>query len=812
MDYTLSAAKRAILLAMLLCSSAMPATAFAAPNAAPAAPAPDPFNANAYRVERDNLREKPPAAGTATTSAAAPAPYSFAAAQAAKTAPAPRHVPWQNTQVVRDWEYLENATEDPDTAAAATGWKPVSVPHTWNARDTLEKAAYRRDASWYRHKFTFAKDDARLHRFFLRFGAAGQSAVIYVNGRETLTHHGGYSAFTVPLGKPDEDGEVTVLARVSNAKNRHLPPLSGDFNQYGGLYRETRLLRAPTEFFFARDLDGGAGVEVASHTAADASSATLTLRVSTGEWNTSELVTAKVTVTAPDGTEVASETFRPDGVRPASTRADGSRAPAAKPSRPAPAPATVTLTIPKPLLWSPAAPALYTVTVAASTGDTVVLRHGFRTFAFTPDNGFFLNGRPFKLLGVNRHQDCPGLGNALPDALHDADLRRIKEAGFNFVRLAHYQQDDYVLQRCDALGLLVWEEIPLVNVVTPRRFPPSAALAENSRSMLREMLAQHRHHPSVIIWGLGNEISFTASGDTIYPEHHKFERELIAGLHRLAKELDASRATILVSHDSDRAFEAGHMSVPDLNGYNLYKGWYRDTFEKLSTRLAEIHAKNPTKPVLLSEWGAGADPWIHSETPRRYDQSEEYMLALLENYRDQFDAPPLRFLAANIQWVFADFGAAHRIDTHPYVNNKGLLDTDRQPKDAYFYIKARQQRGDPFVYLQTPAWTRRGGVAEKNYRVFSNMDTVELFHNGTSLGKRRRLDAGGRGFQWRVVLRPGANVLLAKGVNDGSASMGGDGAGSSGGGGAGDIGREHGFTVTYDPALPPRIAPVMPKH
>ncbi|MDR2863978.1 MAG: glycoside hydrolase family 2 protein, partial [Puniceicoccales bacterium] len=272
-----------------------------------------------------------------------------------------------------------------------------------------------------------------------------------------------------------------------------------------------------------------------------------------------------------------------------------------------------------------------------------------------------------------------------------------------------------------------------------------------------------------------------------HAELHEFELRLIRDLNTLAHRLDPTRKTIIVSHDSDRAADVGIMAIPDLNGYNLYRGWYRPDPATLPVRLNELHAKNPTKPLILSEFGAGADPWIHSETPRRFDYSEEHMVNTLDATYDLFDKE-LNWLVGHNLWVFADFGAAHRVDTHPYINNKGLLDTDRQPKDAFFQLKARLQKTDPVLYLQSPSWTTRGGAAEKVYRAFSNMGTVEFFHNGVSLGAQTK------GFRWNVVLRAGANALLVKGVNaDGTA-------------------REHGFTVNYDPTRAPQIAPIIPKR
>ncbi|MDR1497280.1 MAG: hypothetical protein LBS59_02520 [Puniceicoccales bacterium] len=733
--------------------------------------------------------------------------------------PAPRFVPWANTTVVNSgWEYFEEpakalgeqgntaaakAEDEPDMhivtdapPPAEAKWRPVTLPHSWNAADSVQKATYRRAASWYRRAFQFSEADLS-ESLFLRFGAAGQQAVVYINGVKALVHKGGYSAFVVSLNKHVRSGRNIVLVRVSNAVDYTLPPLSGDFNQYGGLYREVRLLRAPRQLAFDRDDHGGPGARIFSNISDDEALLDIRFALSCSSLPASKIGTSiALTLTAPDKRIVFQKSAH---ITPTLGKSN----------------LTVSGTIDNPLLWSPDTPVLYTLTarlIDDSTGkeiDRVSIRHGFRHYEFTPNSGFFLNGKRLKLAGVSRHQDMPGRANALDDARHDADLRTIKEAGFNFLRLAHYQQDDYVLQRCDELGLLVWEEIPLVNVVAARKrvpatparvtraaaapapavqraFPLSRVLVENALSMQREMISQHINNPCVILWGMGNEISLARPEDD--PERSAYELALLRELQTQSRRLDPSRKTILVSHDSDRASDVGAMSIPDLVGYNLYRGWYRENTASLTQRLGELHAKNPSKPLILSEFGAAADTWIHSETPRRFDHSEEHMVNVLESSYDQFDAPDLDWLAAHILWVFADFGAAHRIDTHPYINNKGLLDTHRQPKDAYFYLKSRLQHRLPVLYIQSPSWTLRSGTPQKIYRVFSNMDSVEFFHNGISCGKQTA------NFRWQLSLRPGANTLLAKGTNkDGSS-------------------REHTFVVNYDPTRAPRIAPVMPKR
>ena len=650
--------------------------------------------------------------------------------------------PWRDAEWINaGWLYLErtNALPPSDPASA---WTKVDLPHTWNAKDTLETAKYRRGVSWYRRDMALTKADL-AQRIFLRFGAAGQRAEVFVNGKEELAHAGGYSAFTLEITKLAQVGANRIDVRVSNAPDTYLAPLSGDFNMYGGLYRGVQLLRAPT-CCIARARLGGPGVRVWSDkVSADAAVTMARVQIDNAGEATDVVVVAELT--SPEGH------------------------PAARVECPIQAPSgavtPVALKLPRidrPELWSPESPKLYTLTVRLMSGgneiDRVTVRHGFRWYAFDGNKGFSLNGRPYRLLGVNRHQDLRGYGNAVPLEHHLRDVRLMKEVGANFVRLAHYQQDDYVLQLCDELGLLVWEEVPYVNGTT---FEP--AFQENLLSMLRDLIEQHFNHPSVIVWGLGNEVWLKKGDDGKAKDYPVFE-----ALNVLAHREDPTRKTAIVSGDINTFIDMKVMNIPDIAGYNLYRGWYGGGYETFTARVNDLRQRLGNKPLVITEFGAGADPSIHSETPKRFDFSEEYQVEFLAAHLDQLDRMP--WLCGFNWWVFADFGAAHRTDSNPHINNKGFLTFDRTKKDIFQYVKARWTR-DPVLYLCSPSWTHRTGAAKKTYRVFTNLERVELFHQGRSLGVQTN------GFIWDVTLEPGRNTLLARG---------------------GQL--NHGFDVTYAPS------------
>jgi beta-galactosidase len=641
----------------------------------------------------------------------------------------PRWQPWNDVMQINDgWKYVESEVESPpaDLAGAAT----VSLPHTWNAKDSLVKKDIRRGASWYVREFDRPVNTTGK-RVFVRCGAAGQQAEVFLNGKRLGGHVGGYSAFTFELTNDLLDNNQLAI-RVSNAHDPMVAPLSGDFNPYGGLYRGVSLITAPSELGFSRTEQGGPGVRVWS---TEVSATKARVRVEAvldngGKASVSRTLVAELV--GPDG-KVAATTSR-DVTCEALGRLE------------------VGIDLPEianPRLWSPESPELYTVRLklleASGKAEEVRVRHGFRWFEFTADRGFFLNGKPYRLIGINRHQDREGFGNALADEHHDEDMRLIKESGANYLRLAHYQQDDYILQRCDEIGLLVQEEVPYVNQTA---FEP--AFEANLRTMMREMITQHFNHPSVIVWGMGNEVGVQDRGDG---KARNFE--LVSRLHALVHELDPIRKTLFVLNDTDSGSKLGVMGIPDLIGYNLYHGWYKKEIGDFTARVKELHRMNPDKPLLITEFGADSDRRLHSVAPKRYDFTEEYQVTFLEGHLDQMDRMP--WLAGFNWWVFADFGSSYRGDSIPHVNQKGLVTFRREKKDAFYLWKARFSN-EPVMHIQSTTWTKRHGPEETMIRVLTNLPEVELFHNGASLGKQTN------GFRWPIHMKPGSHSLIARGA------------------------------------------------
>ncbi|NMH86862.1 glycoside hydrolase family 2 protein [Flavivirga algicola] len=657
--------------------------------------------------------------------------------------PKPRNH-WVNSNLVnKDWLYLE---VDSETIPAEndTRYQSIDLPHTWNSKDVLQTKDYRRAGSWYRKHLYFDTEELDTRKF-LRFNAAGQEAKVYVN-KESLMHHmGGYSAFTVDLTKHLKKGKNTIDVWVSNAPNASLAPISGDFNFYGGLYRSVELISAP-KVSFSRNYYGGPGFRIwGSEVSSNKANINLKAILDNFSDKTTH-VTIKAIIKNKKGKVVSKGTL---DIKLNSGKSISANVPMSLMSNPE--------------LWSPETPYLYDVDIKLFEKnkklDAVSTKLGVRWYEFTVDKGFFLNGKPYKLKGANRHQDYFAKGNALTPETHLNDIKLMKEVGVNWLRLAHYQQDDYMLQLCDELGILVWEEIPYVN-----NTPKNKDFEGNLHTMMKELIEQHYNHPSIILWGMGNETWMSDRGDGKASNY-----DIVKGLNALIHREDSTRKTVFVNGDNNKPIDFGVVFIPDVFGFNLYRGWYRGEYNSLTERLNELHKLAPNVPLILSEFGVGSDERVHTENPQKQDFSIEYHNDYLESHLEQIDK--LNWLCGVNYWAFADFGAAHRGDTKPHINQKGLVTFNRKKKDAFYLLKSKWSK-EPVVYIESPFWTERSGNSRKDIRVFSNMKEVELFLNGKSLGKQNNT------FVWTLTLNKGKNTLKAIGNTNGTK-------------------REHQFVVNY---------------
>lgn len=640
------------------------------------------------------------------------------------------------------WKFIR---EDVGIGAGTSRWETVTVPHTWNAFDAQDgKAAqpdlpfgYYRGACWYSRTIE-VPPEWRGRRVFLNFEAASVAAKVWLNGILLGEHRGAFTGFSFELTphlKFDEPNELRV--RVDNSRDEAIPPLSGDFNLYGGIYRSVRLVvtdnvcitpleyASPGVFVRQKELDEKlARIEVES-------------LISSNVVPSTEAVIA-IEVRDADGLVVAQgETAV--ALVPAQVRS-----------------VRQALEIKQPKRWQGRKnPYLYRVVVSVRRDgrvvDAVSQSLGLRTVEITPDRGFLLNGERYPIYGVNRHQDLQDKGWALSPADHERDLAIIAEMGATAVRLAHYPQAIKVYETADRLGLLLWNEVSLVN-----NAPATAEFALNAEQQLREMILQRVNHPSVMCWGLFNELKGPDA---------KAGLPLIRQLNAIAKSLDPSRPT--VSASNLMSLQEIHF-VPDWIAFNAYPGWYgnlaTDTMAQfLTKRQTELNGKR----LALAEYGAGGSIQHHEEGEVKRPETkgswhpEEWQALVHEwDWRDIHTHESL--LWGTYVWAMFDFAAESRNEGDASgINDKGLVTRDRATKkDAFFFYKANWT-AEPLVYVTSRRLTQREH-ANTVVKVYSNCEEVELFVNEQSLGVSKPDDI--RIARWpNVNLQPGLNRVVAVG-------------------------------------------------
>lgn len=635
------------------------------------------------------------------------------------------------TRTLNDsWKFLKGeCPAAQDSAYDDRAWTTVHLPHTWNTDAYTEKDYYR-GTGWYRRRLTLP-EGWEGKRIFLRMDAASKAATVYLNGRSVGEHAGGYTACTFDLTPYLSFHSPNVLAiRVDNART-DIPPISGDFTFFGGIYRDVWLTAVPAQHFNLTN-HGSDGIFI-STPQVSAEKARILIR---GEIKND----AKEQATL----ELIHNIYRPDG-EIAQTQKELIKVKGGEIRTFS----TETSPILTPRLWTPETPNLYRVeTILRDRRTKAVLDRtehhtGFRWFRFDGNEGFFLNGKPYKLRGICRHQDQKPVGVALTDEMHRRDLKLMKEMGANFIRISHYPQDDALLEMCDKLGMMAWEEIPVIDIV-----PETPGYGDNCERNLREMIRRHYNHPSIIAWGYMNEILLVTQ------RKYTAKAELQAGIDRALtlarrlekalKEEDTTRVSTMAFHGSNSYNETGISGITDIVGWNLYQGWYGGDLTGFEKFLAEQHRNYPSHPMTVSEYGAGSDRRLHSLSPHAFDFSIEYQQKYLEHYLPVLEETP--YVCGGTHWNFIDFCSALRDESMPRINNKGLVYADRTPKDVYYYYQSLWRKDIPVLHIASRDWTRRAGVRQGDapvflpVKVYSNLPEVELFIDGTSLGRQKTVN------------------------------------------------------------------------
>jgi len=641
-------------------------------------------------------------------------------------------------------------------------WEDVTLPHCFNATDAVDPDVnYYQGPGWYTNRIP-VNNPYPNGRTILHFEGAGQKTDVYVYTTKVGNHIGGYNEWSVDITDAVKEfrqnlkiaeaykGKIPLSIRCDNSRDLEMIPSNlSDFNVYGGIYRYLNLEYVPA--FSIERLHINASV--------DAKGLEGKYDLSLKFLNKSGLSKAGLRIEIKDPTgKLLTETVQE------SDFFEGEKS-------------ILTQTVKKPILWSPDQPNLYTCSVTIETASgkqTVTEKFGFRNFEFVEKGPFKLNGTRLLLRGTHRHEDHAGVAAAMTEEMIRTEMKMMKEMGVNFIRLGHYQQSRIVLNLCDSLGLFVWEEIPWC-----RGGLGGEKYRQQAKNMLTDMISQHRNHPAVIIWGLGNENDWP--GD--FPEFDKEKiRAFMIELNSLSHQLDPSRMTAIRRCDFCK-------DIVDVYSPSIWAGWYKGIYteyrQSTETEMQKVnhffhaewggdshagrHAENPDKVLQNVEKGVGTDERKGDASlfggPARVskdgDWSESYICNLIDWHLKEQETMP--YLTGSAYWPFKDFSTPIRPDNPvPYMNQKGVVERDLTKKEAYFVFQSWWTQ-KPMAHIYGHSWPVRWGDAgeEKMVKVYSNCEEAELFVNGKSCGvkKRNGQDFPAAGLRWNVVYERGENQL-----------------------------------------------------
>ena len=590
------------------------------------------------------------------------------------------------------WSFLKDTHTIP--ATLPTDWEVVNLPHTWNNIDGMDGGG-----DYFRGTCNYAKilkksELPKADNYYLEIHGAASSADVYVNGKAMAHHDGGFSTWRVDITSELTD-ETLIVVAVDNAANDKVYPQVADFTFYGGLYRDVNII-AVNESHFDLDYYGGKGLVITPVMEGNNAKVTVDNYII----NQKDNQDLHIVIKDAEGNVVCEEVGKNT---------------------------SFTMEIEDAHRWHGRKdPYLYTCEASLLEDgfiiDMVSDRFGCREFKIDPENGFILNGEEYPLRGVSRHQDRIGFGNALSKEHHDEDMELICEVGATTIRLAHYQHDQYFYDLCDEKGMVIWAEIPYIS-------SHMATGRENTISQMKELVVQNYNHPSIVVWGLSNEITINGHDDPDLVENHKI-------LNDLVHDMDKTRLTTMAIV-SMCPMEAEYIQIPDTVSWNHYFGWYGGTTEQNGPWFDKFHAKFPNIPVGCSEYGCEALNW-HTSDPKQGDYTEEYQAYYHEELIKQLFTR--KYLWATHVWNMFDFGADARGEGGENgQNHKGLVTIDRKYKKDSFYAYKAWLSDEPFVHLCGKRYVNRVEDVTK-VTVYSNQPEVELFANGVSLGKKTACD------------------------------------------------------------------------
>ncbi len=594
----------------------------------------------------------------------------------------------QIVNINRKWAFTKQATSVP--SELPMNWDWVNLPHSWNAIDGQDG-----DSDFYRGTCYYVKkllkaDLPETDKYYLEIKGANSSADVYVNGKVLAHHDGGYSTWRVDITNHLQHENLIVIA-VDNAPNDKVYPQFADFTFYGGLYRDVNIV-CVNDSHFELMYHGGPGLKITpviNGKNADVEIETWLTNAKAGQQIKYAVMDAEGNVVCEKVTVDTKVSFTIENVHLWHGRKD---------------------------------PYLYTAELQLVDGDKVLdnisSRFGCRSYVIDPENGFILNGEEYPLRGVSRHQDRWGFGNALLPEHHEEDIELIMEVGATTIRLAHYQHDQYFYDLCDEKGLVIWAEIPYIS-------KHMATGRENTISQMKELVIQNYNHPSIVVWGLSNEITMQGDSDPDLLENHNI-------LNDLVHELDKTRKTVIAAV-SMCDIDSPYIQIPDCVSYNHYFGWYGGDTSMNGPWFDNFHAKFPQIPIGCSEYGCEALNW-HTSNPQQGDYTEEYQAYYHEELIKQLFSR--KYMWATHVWNMFDFGADSRNEGGENgQNHKGLVTFDRKYKKDSFYAYKAWLSDEKFVHLCGKRYVDRVEDVTK-VTVYSNLPEVELFANGKSLGKK----------------------------------------------------------------------------
>ena len=627
------------------------------------------------------------------------------------------------------WKFTKGSPFEAQlTGCDDSSWETVNIPHTWNDKDADDETpGFYRGPVWYR-KQLFIDKSQEGRQAVIYFEGANQEVRFYLNGQFVGEHKGGYTRFCFDITSHLRYGQENLFAiYVNNVYNPNIPPLSADFTFFGGIYRDV-YLQFMNPVHIATNDYASSGVYIRTPEVSNSAASVEITTLLTNDMPQATEIRVENIICDADGKEVK-KTQAEVKLAAGETKTDISKK----------------IKIDSPRLWDiddPYRYMVYTRILDKRKGtllDEVVNPLGLRWFKFDSEKGFFLNGKGRKLIGTARHQDYFQKGNALRDELHVQDVLLLKEMGGNYLRVSHYPQDPVIMEMCDKLGIVTSVEIPVVNAVTE-----TEEFLHNSVEMAKEMVRQDFNRPSVMIWGYMNEIFLRrpyTEGKQL-EDYYRFTEKVARALEATIREEDPSRYTMMAYHNMPQYYEDAHLTeIPMIQGWNLYQGWYEPDINEFQRLLDRAHKVYKGKVLMVTEYGPGVDPRVHSYQPERFDFSQEYGLVYHKHYLNEMMKRP--FVAGSSLWNLNDFYSESRVDAVPHVNNKGVVGLNREKKDVYWFYKTALSRR-PILVIGNREWKSRGGVVNtaqkeciQSVPVFSNAEEVELFVNNKSLGKKK---------------------------------------------------------------------------